>query len=107
MLLRFDPDFAKRYINNSSRHQTFEKIEDIEEVISIISQSANELKDQLTIHVQRFPDSVYYLLSYRQDDHNVIMRLRAWGPMVEVLLPLDLRQRMEEDIEKIRQFYQA
>ncbi|MFM7437574.1 MAG: TIGR03985 family CRISPR-associated protein [Snowella sp.] len=51
MLLRFDPDFAKRYINNSSRHQTFEKIEDLEEVISIISQSANELKDQLTIHV--------------------------------------------------------
>lgn len=106
MLLRFDPDFARRYIDNSFRHHTFEKIEDFQEVLSIISQSANELKDQLTVHVTEFPDSAYYLLSYRHNDNNVVMRLRAWGPMVEVLLPIDLRQRMGKDIEKSRQFYQ-
>ena len=105
MLLRFDPDFARRYIDNSFRHQTFEKIEDIEEVISLISQSGNELKDLLTVQVKKFPDSAYYLLSYRQNDNNVVMRLRAWGPMVEVLLPLDLRQRMGEDAKKTWQFY--
>ena len=106
MLLRFDPDFARRYIDNSFRHHTFEKIEDFQEVLSIISQSANELKDQLTVHITEFPDSAYYLLSYRHNDNNVVMRLRAWGPMVEVLLPIDLRQRMGKDIEKSRQFYQ-
>jgi CRISPR-associated protein (TIGR03985 family) len=105
MLLRFDPDFAHRYIDNSFRHHTFEKIEDLEEVISIISQSGDGLKDFLTVRVKEFPDSAYYLLSYRQNDNNVVMRLRAWGPMVEVLLPLDLRQRMGEDIEKTSQFY--
>jgi CRISPR-associated protein (TIGR03985 family) len=105
MLLRFDPDFAQRYIDNSFRHQTFEKIEDIEEIISIISQSGDKLKDLLTVHVKKYPDSAYYLLSYRQNDNNVVMRLRAWGPMVEVLLPLDLRQRMGEDAEKTWQFY--
>ncbi|MGK7875796.1 MAG: TIGR03985 family CRISPR-associated protein [Xenococcaceae cyanobacterium] len=105
MLLRFDPDFARRYIDNSFRHQTFEKIEDIEEVISIISQSGGELKDLLTAYVKEFLNSAYYVLSYRQNDNNVVMRLRAWGPMVEVLLPLDLRQRVREDVEKTWEFY--
>ena len=106
MLLRFDPDFAHRYIDNSFRHQTFEKIEDIEEVISLISQSGGELKGNLTAYVEEFPHSAYYVLSYRQNDNNVVMRLRAWGPMVEVLLPLDLRQRVRQDLENTWQFYQ-
>ena len=106
MLLRFERDFARRYIDNSFRHQTFEKIEDLEEVISIISQSGEQLKELLIVRVKEFPDSIYYLLSYRKNDNNVIMRLRAWGSMVEVLLPIDLRLQMEEDLKKTWQFYQ-
>lgn len=32
------------------------------------------------------------------DDRNVMMRLRAWRPRVEVFLPLELRQSVAEDV---------
>ena len=34
------------------------------------------------------------------------MRLRAWFPNVEVLLPEDLRQRVADDLVKSLQHYQ-
>lgn len=33
------------------------------------------------------------------------MRLRAWGYNVEVFLPLELRQRIAEDSQKVWQLY--
>lgn len=105
-LLKFEPDFAQRYINNSFRHDTFEKIEEIEEVISIIEQEDLREKSQLINKVKQASHYSYYLLTYRQNDNSVIMRLRSWSPNVEVLLPGNLRQRMKKDIMKTWQLYQ-
>ncbi|ACK73894.1 hypothetical protein PCC7424_5836 (plasmid) [Gloeothece citriformis PCC 7424] len=106
MLLKFEPDFARRYINNSFRHQTFEKIEDIEEIISFIKQAKTAIQEQLIAKVKNFPHYDYYILSYRKNDNNVIMRLRSWSPNVEVLLPTELRQQIREDFLLTWQYYQ-
>jgi CRISPR-associated protein (TIGR03985 family) len=46
----------------------------------------------------RSPKDAYYSLQYRHGDNNVTMRLRAWRPKVEILLPYDLRQKVTADI---------
>ncbi|MBE9176702.1 TIGR03985 family CRISPR-associated protein, partial [Synechocystis salina LEGE 06155] len=53
------------------------------------------------------PTHSYYRMDYRVDDNNVIMRLRAWGPNVEVLFPLQLRQRMADDSKTMATLYQS
>lgn len=112
-LLKFDPNFAQRYIDNSFRHHTFEKIDDIEEILSFIETETEvnteeniSEQNQIIDKVKQASNHIYYLFTYRQNDNNVIMQLRSWSPNVEVLLPLDLRQRMREDMEKTYQFYQ-
>lgn len=51
------------------------------------------------------PTDIYYKAKYRIDDNNVIMRLRAWGPKMEVLLPWSLRQRMIDDVQDTYNLY--
>lgn len=63
--------------------------------------------------------SAYYTMNYRHGDESteegkpaknveadVIMRLRAWCPNVEVLFPADLRQRMRREMQQTWEFYQ-
>ncbi|NEO41129.1 MAG: TIGR03985 family CRISPR-associated protein [Moorea sp. SIOASIH] len=64
------------------------------------------LRRKLLAHIDQYPDAAYYTLRYRQNDNNVIMRLRAWGSKVEVLFPRELRQSMKQDIEQTWQLYQ-
>lgn len=106
MLLKFEPDFARRYIDNSFRHETFEKITPIQQVVNLIKYVPLTDKEKILEKVKNNPNYAYYGLQYRQNDNNVIMRLRAWGPKVEVLFPEDLRQRMQEDISQTRKLYE-
>ncbi|PSB00478.1 TIGR03985 family CRISPR-associated protein, partial [Merismopedia glauca] len=107
MILRFNPDFARRYIDNSFRHSSFEKIDDFQEVISILKQESEEKYREKLISIAHLSlNHSYYLLRYRQNDNNVIMRLRAWGHNVEVICPWDLRQRMREDLQKTWGLYE-
>lgn len=105
MLLKFDPNFSRRYIENSFRHETFEKIEDIQQVINLIRYAKVPEEEQLLAKIKRDYDYSYYALNYRQQDNNVIMRLRAWIPNVEVLLPYQLRKIMRDDLAKAYKFY--
>lgn len=107
MLLRFDADFAQRYIDNSFRHPTFEKLDNYQEARALIKQLGIPNSQKLLTHINQYPDAAYYTLSYRHQDNNVIMRLRAWGPKVEVIFPEELRQRMRQDIEQTWQLYQT
>lgn len=106
ILLRFEADFAQRYIDNSFRHPTFEKLDDAEEAHSLIEQLKLPNPKQLIARIRAHPNAAYYILHYRQNDNNAIMRLRAWGPNVEVIFPDKLRQRMRQDIEQTWQLYQ-
>ncbi|MEQ9000413.1 MAG: TIGR03985 family CRISPR-associated protein [Coleofasciculus sp. B1-GNL1-01] len=105
-LLRFDADFAQRYIDNSFRHPTFEKLDSYQEALVLIEHLNLPNPRQILAHIHTYSDAAYYALRYRHQDNTVIMRLRAWGPKVEVMFPNELRQRMRQDIEQTWQFYQ-
>ena len=107
MLLRFDADFAQRYIDNSFRHPTFEKLDNYQDTMALIKKLELLNSPKLLTHINQYPDAAYYTLRYRHQDNNVIMRLRAWGPKVEVIFPEELRQRMRQDIEQTWQLYQT
>ena len=101
MLLRFDRIHDQRYIRGTVRHETFERVS-YEQALSLIKQLNNseEQKILLAILQARSPTDGYYTAFYREDDPNILMRLQAWRPFVEVILPLKLRQRMTADVEK-------
>jgi CRISPR-associated protein (TIGR03985 family) len=111
MLLRFDRNFSDRYIKNTERHDTFEEIS-YQQAQRLIERYVGQfpkrnLPDILT---NCSPDDAYYQVFIRyQDskhrDNNVIMRLRAWRPRCEVLLPFDLRQSIAEDVAAEYQLY--
>jgi CRISPR-associated protein (TIGR03985 family) len=107
MLLRFDTDFAQRYIDNSFRHPTFDKLDSYQDAKALIKQLELSNSRKLLTHINQYPNAAYYTLRYRHQDNNVIMRLRAWGPKVEVIFPEELRQRIRQDIEQTWQLYQT
>jgi CRISPR-associated protein (TIGR03985 family) len=108
MLLRFERDFHDRYIQDTVRHDRFELIATTADVVKLIKKSTSNPQQQkkLLEIVQRFPDDAYYHVPYRVGDNNVIMRLRAWGQKVEVLLPGQLRERIADDLRATHQLYQ-
>jgi CRISPR-associated protein (TIGR03985 family) len=108
MLLRFNRDFHDSHIKDTFRHETFTFVKSHREKLSFIQKYANnsEQEKHLIEILQRFPEDAYYTAMYRVNDNNVIMRLRAWGPNVEILLPGDLRSRMAKDIQETWKFYQ-
>jgi len=110
MLLRFEREFHDSYIQDSFRHETFKQIKSPQDFPKLMREFDRipEAKKRLKEISQIFPDDqyAYYHTKYRVNDNNVIMRLRAWGQNVEVLLPFELRDRMAEDIEKTCQLYQ-
>ena len=106
MLLRFPSEFHKNYISNTVRHRTFKKI-DANKALAMVEKNplSEKQKDQLKAQIGNHPDDGYYTLQYRKNENSVIMRLRAWCPNVEVLLPWDLRQRMKNDMQKTWELY--
>jgi len=102
MLLRFDREYHDRYIQDTFRHETFNLIS-YQKGKSLIESSVinpEQKAELLKVIANRSPKDAYYSLQYRHGDNNVIMRLRAWRPKVEILLPYDLRQRIAADIAK-------
>ena len=104
MLLRFDRNFHDRYIANTLRHNTFRAVN--YEEIDVLTQGLDSRQyQQIISRMKHYPDDAYYTMNYRSGDNSVIMRLLAWCPRVEVLSPLDLRDRMREDIQKTWELY--
>jgi CRISPR-associated protein (TIGR03985 family) len=109
MLLRFNQDYDKRYIQDTFRHDTFKPIKSPEQVAEIIYQYANSPQEEILLNkiLDKYPDDAYYTVRYRDNDNNIVMRLLAWGANVEVLLPMELRERIARSIRQTYQFYQS
>ncbi|MDI9636308.1 TIGR03985 family CRISPR-associated protein [Geitlerinema splendidum] len=105
MLLRFGASFAQRYIDNSFRHPTFTKLDSYQDALALIGHLKLPNPRKVLAHINQYPDAAYYTLRYRQNENNVIMRLQAWGPRVEVVFPLELRQIIRQEIEQTWQLY--
>jgi CRISPR-associated protein (TIGR03985 family) len=100
MLLRFDVDYNERYIQNTIRHKTFKAIT-YQQAQRLIRREITHQKHQkalLKVLENRSPQDAYYQVYYRHQDNGIMMRLRAWRPRCEVLLPFDLRQSIATDV---------
>lgn len=112
MLLRFDREFCDRYVKDTERHETFEEIsyQQVQRLIQHQIKQSQQQQALLKILANRSPKDAYYQVfiryqDYKQRDNNVVMRLRAWQPKVEVLTPWDLRQSFAADIATQFQLY--
>lgn len=108
MLLRFDREFHDRYIQDTFRHDTFNCVVNYQQVEQLIRQYTPQQQQQqalLTVLKSRSRKDAYYQVYYREVDTNVKMRLRAWRPNGEVLLPWELRQSIAEEVKKEYQLY--
>lgn len=107
MILRFPVEYDRRYIRHTIRHQTFRSLSR-QAVIERINQAdLNQTqKAYLKKKVANSPEDGFYRLNYRKNEFNTIMRLRAWCPNVEIILPWELRQKMKQDMEESLNLYQ-
>ncbi|MDJ1172369.1 TIGR03985 family CRISPR-associated protein [Roseofilum sp. BLCC_M154] len=101
LLYRFDRQFHDRYIQGTHRHATFKPIS-YETVRSHLQKH-----HCLSILKSKSPQDAYYQADYRDNDINVIQRLRAWRPFGEVLWPLSLRERMRAEVNQEQYLYQS
>ncbi|PLZ91814.1 TIGR03985 family CRISPR-associated protein [Fischerella thermalis] len=107
MLLRFNCDYHQRYIQNTFRHHTFTHIKSPTKLAQIIHHYTSDFKEEelLKAIIRKYPNDAYYSVIYRQNDNNIIMRLLAWGANVEVLLPIELRKHIANNIRQAYTFY--
>nr|WP_155751839.1 TIGR03985 family CRISPR-associated protein [Scytonema sp. UIC 10036] len=107
MLLRFDRNFHERYIQNTFRHETFEAIS-YKQAKNLIQQNTKPPERQTLLKVleNRSDKDAYYRLYYRHGDNNVSMRIRAWRPKAEVILPWELRKNIADDVATEFNLYQ-
>lgn len=106
MLLRFEREFHDRYIQGTSRHDTFKPVTYawVRRLIQEEAASAQQ-KALLKLLDSRSKDDAFYKVVYRDGDTNVALRLRSWRPNVEILLPWSLRQQVAQDVEKEFKLY--
>jgi CRISPR-associated protein (TIGR03985 family) len=108
LILRFPADFAKWYVNDTTRHQTFRSVtyDELPELITRNISSRQERQRLLKIINQCSRDDAYYVAWIRTGDINVIMRLREWRPKGEVIAPLSIRQQMKTEVMQELTHYQ-
>lgn len=109
LLLRFERYFYGNYIANTERAKLFVEM-GFEQAEKRFQSDPATRAQNLSLASwfrdrPRHKSSVFCLTQHRAGDNNVIMRLRAWGPNVEVLLPLNLRQRMTDDMQETWTLY--
>lgn len=108
MILRFDSDYDNRYIRNTNRHETFKRINYQKAKNLIVKETIEQEHREALLNVleNRSPQDAYYQANYRHKDNGIMMRLRAWRPRCEVLLPFDLRQSIAKDAAEELKLYQ-
>jgi CRISPR-associated protein (TIGR03985 family) len=111
MMLRFDRYFYANYIKATERGRIFQKIDSHMAEIKVKNsplpdREKRKIISQIQAQANERSPHIYCLIDYRENDNNVIMRLRAWGDKVEVILPQQLRQRMQQDLDRTWKLYQ-
>jgi CRISPR-associated protein (TIGR03985 family) len=107
LILRFAPQFARRYVDNTVRHPTFQLIayERIPALVRREIADAGEREKILHILRQRPASDRYFCAYVRVGDTNFTMRLRDWRPNGEVIAPLAYREQMAQEAEAELRFY--
>jgi CRISPR-associated protein (TIGR03985 family) len=106
LLLRFDRYFYANYIAPTERATLFTLLT-LSEVITQINKLTHPQQRKMLqqILAQRNAADIYCRIRYRVGDRNILMRLRAWGPNVEVILPYTLREQIAIEIQTLAKLY--
>jgi len=107
LMMRFPPEFARDYVDGTVRHPTFVPVayEALPGLIRREVEDAAEREALLALLARRSPQDRYYRAWVRLGDINVVMRLRDWRPLGEVLAPLVLREQMTREVAAERRHY--
>jgi CRISPR-associated protein (TIGR03985 family) len=108
LLVRFDRTWDERYIRNSFRHPTFQRLP-YDQVGSTIQQALQGKSQQSLLQIwrSRSDQDAYYQVNIRENDPNIWQRLRAWRPHIEVLLPWELRQQFAQEVQAEGRLYEG
>jgi CRISPR-associated protein (TIGR03985 family) len=108
LILRFDRYFYANYIEPTERAAIF-TIMRLPEVVAQVGKCPNleQRRELQQILSQRSAADIYCRINYRVDDRNILMRLRAWGPNVEVISPYGLRQQISGEIQQLALLYRS
>jgi CRISPR-associated protein (TIGR03985 family) len=109
LVLRFPPEFARWYVQDTVRHPTFAAVAypDLKALVQTQVAHAPERAAILQVLAQRPPTDAYYWGWMRVGDVNVTMRLRDWRPMGEVIAPLVVRQQMMAEVAAEAKHYDS
>ena len=102
LIMRFPSSFAKRYVQDTERHPTFEPIA-YSKLPMLVKQAVEDADEQaavLKVLAQKNSRDKYYRAWVRLGDINVVMRLRDWRPKGEVIAPVELRRLMHEEAQQ-------
>jgi CRISPR-associated protein (TIGR03985 family) len=107
LILRFAPQFARWYVDDTDRHPTFAPIayDDLPQLITKHAPAADQ-PALLALVARRAKTDRYYQGWIRLGDTNVTMRLRDWRPNGEVIAPLITRSQMAAEAQQEMEWYQ-
>jgi len=100
LIMRFPPEFARWYVQDTERHPTFGPVDYGELPALLQPLPIDERQTLQTILAHRPATDAYYTGWIRLGDINVTMRLRDWRPMGEVIAPLVVRQQMMAEAQQ-------
>jgi len=101
LIIRFPPEFAQWYVDNTFRHTSFRRVP-YAKLPNLITKNIPEPQNQKILNIvqQRNSQDIYYTAWIRTKDINIVMRLRDWRPNGEVIAPLSMREQLKEEAEK-------
>lgn len=111
LIIRFPQSFARWYVTETKRHDTFEQIP-LKQIPGLVRRSSlSQAEQDKILAILHNPkgmkpqDFTYFRAYIRSNDINLIMRLREWRPKGEVIAPLSLRERMmSEALQELQQY---
>ncbi len=104
LVLRFERYFYSTYIEPTERAALFTKMS-LREVRDWVARSPADRKVLQSRLALLSDHDQYCRVQFRMGDRNILMRLRAWGFNVEVLLPIALRREIAIEVEKQGKMY--
>lgn len=102
LIMRFEPKFARGYVDNTVRHSTFKpiKYQSLSNLVQKKVKNSQDRQQLLNIIKARSPQDSYYWGWIRNEDINVLMRLRDWRPKGEVIAPISIREKLKLEAQQ-------
>ncbi|OZH54360.1 hypothetical protein AFK68_11435 [Hydrocoleum sp. CS-953] len=102
LIMRFEPKFARGYVDGTVRHETFKpiKYQSLSKLVQKEIKNPQKRQKLLNIIKARSPKDAYYWGWIRNGDINVLMRLRDWRPKGEVIAPISIREKLKLEAEE-------